>query len=673
MKFEIADKKRRVELLREQIHHHNYAYHVLDQPEIPDHDYDRLFQELLEIEREYPQFRDENSPSARVGSKTNTGFGEVRHALPMLSLNNVFDESEALDFDRRIRRMTGAQEIEYAVEPKIDGLAVSLVYENGALSLASTRGDGQVGENITDNVRTIRSIPLHLAAPTPPSLLELRGEVYMSKQGFERLNQSQIETGGKVYMNPRNAAAGSLRQLDPAVTSTRPLNAMFYSIVRCEGDVGINSQREQILALERFGFKTPPDIHVVRGIEQCLKVRSELLDKRDQLDYDIDGIVYKVNRHSLQETLGFVSRAPRWAIAHKFPAQERTTIVSAIDVQIGRTGAVSPVARLEPVEVGGVTVSNATLHNSDEIKRLDVRVGDTVVVRRAGDVIPEIVSVNKQKRQQGAKEYEFPKVCPVCCSQIVRVEGTAVSRCSGSLKCSAQLKRGIEYFASRKAMDIEGLGVKLVDMLVDKGLVTTVADLYRLQAQQIETLERLGEKSAQNLITSIDNSRHPTLQKLLIALGIPNVGEATADQLAQRFGNLDAIMQADIENLESIRDIGSIVARSIFDFFADQSNQEIISDLMANGVEVQTTQPKQVPETNNWATGKKFVLTGTLASMSRQDAKSRLQDLGATVVSSVSKNTDFVIVGDNPGSKKDKAETLKVKILVEDEFCRMLG
>ena len=666
------DIKEQLDLLRKKIHHHNHAYYVLDQPQIPDYDYDLLFKELLELEQQYPELRHDNSPSARVGAKTNTVFDEVHHAVAMLSLNNVFEESEAREFDRRIRRLTGVEEVEYTVEPKIDGLAVSLVYDNGELSLASTRGDGQVGENITDNVRTIRSIPLRLTVSSPPALLELRGEVYMSKKGFEKLNQAQKESGGKTYMNPRNAAAGSLRQLDPAVTSSRPLDAMFYTIARIEGDFSLRSQHDQILALAKFGFKTAPDIHLVRGIEQCLKIRTELLDKRDQLAYDIDGIVYKVNEHELQETLGFVARAPRWAIAHKFPAQERTTIVNAIDVQIGRTGAVSPVARLKPVEVGGVMVSNATLHNQDEIKRLDVRVGDTVVVRRAGDVIPEVVSVNLQKRPVGSEEYVFPSKCPDCSSPIVRIEGTAVHRCSGTLACSAQLKRAIEYFASRGAMDIEGLGTRIVDMLVDKELIANVADLYDLTAENLKNLKSIKEKSAQNLLESIDKSRQPTLQKFLIAMGIPNVGETTADQLAERFGDLESIEKATVEDLESIRDVGPVVAKSVFDFFQDESNRKVIDKLIENGVEIQKVELKILPESDSWAAGKKFVLTGTLQSMTRQEARDRLQKLGGAIASSVSKTVDFVIVGDKPGSKKAMAENLGVKILTEEKFRECL-
>ena len=668
-----AQVAERITALRKQIHDYNYAYYVTDDPQVTDHDYDVLFHELIELETQFPQYQDPNSPTSRVGAKTNSAFEEVRHEVPMLSLNNVFDEGDAFDFDRRIRGLLQTDVVEYVVEPKIDGLAVSLVYESGKLTLASTRGDGEIGENITDNVRTIRSVPLELRAGSSLQLFEVRGEVYMTRKGFDELNRRQIEADGKVYMNPRNAAAGSLRQLDPTITSKRPLDAMFYSIVRSEGKALPDSQFGQIQQLNELGFRVAKETQFANGIDECLALREDLLRKRDQLDYEIDGIVYKVNHSESQNRLGFVARAPRWAVAHKFPAQEKTTVVNAIDVQIGRTGAISPVARLEPVEVGGAVVSNATLHNEDEINRLDVREGDTVIVRRAGDVIPEIVSVNLNLRPENTNRFKFPTACPVCASPIVRIEGTSVSRCTGNLICSAQLKRGISYFASRNALDIEGLGEKLVDMLVDEKMISSVADLYILSPEQVSTLDRMGEKSAANLISSIDKSKKPALRKFVIALGIPNVGEVTASTIAEQFGSLENMMEADMDALSEIRDIGPIVAKSIHEFFCDERNRSVIAQLMERGIEIQSPLPKQLPAEGSQLAGKKIVLTGTLHSMSRSEAKNKLEASGASLISSVSKNTDFVVAGENPGSKLDKAQSLEIEILSEQEFLNKLG
>ena len=664
----------RIESLREQLNQHNYHYYVLDDPITTDQDYDQLFRELLELEEKHPEFQSHSSPSLRIGAKSTNTFDEVRHAVPMLSLNNVFDKGEAEDFDRRIRDVVDVEQVEYFVEPKIDGLAISVVYEHGELALASTRGDGETGENVTGNVRTIRSIPLELRSEIHPSLLEVRGEVYMSRSGFRKLNERQRESGGKTYMNPRNAAAGSLRQIDPGVTSTRPLDAMFYSIVRCEGQPIPSSQYEQLQRLHEYGFKVSDESVLASGINACLTVREHLLHRRDQLDYEIDGVVYKVNQVEQQEQAGFVTRAPRWAAAHKFPAEETKTVVLGIDVQIGRTGAVSPIARLQPVEVAGVMVSNATLHNEDEIRRLDVRVGDTVVIRRAGDVIPEVVSVLTSDQQDRGDEFSFPEQCPVCESPVIRDEGAAVHRCTGTLVCSAQIKRGIEYFASRSAMDIEGLGTGIVEQLVDSALVRNVSDIYRLTKEQIAGLERMGDKSAQNLMDAINKSKQATLPKFLVALGIPLVGESTAVALSKRFGNLDAVKMAGAEELEGVRDVGAIVAASVSDFFQNERNQNIVAQLVELGVEIAPFDMAGTVDPNNMPLDqKKFVLTGTLEKMARSEAKKQLERFGASVVSSVSKNTDYVILGENPGSKADKARELNVAILTEGDFISLLS
>ncbi len=663
----------RIESIREQINQHNYYYFVLDDPKISDQQYDQLFRELQALEEQYPEFQSDSSPTRRVGAKSDNSFAEVRHTVPMLSLNNVFGMSEAGDFDRRIRDLIDVEQVEYFVEPKIDGLAVSVVYEQGRLTLGSTRGDGEVGESVTGNVRTIRSIPLVLRSESVPSLLEVRGEVYMSRSGLHELNERQKKSGGKTYMNPRNAAAGSLRQIDPQITSTRPLDAMFYSIVRCEDQPMPRSQSEQLDRLREYGFKVSNESVVALGIDACLDIREKLLGKRDELDYEIDGVVYKVNQVEHQELAGYVTRAPRWAVAHKFPAQETTTVVLEIDVQIGRTGAVSPIARLQPVEVAGVMVSNATLHNEDEIKRLDVRVGDTVVIRRAGDVIPEVVSVLTQQEENRGEEFRFPSQCPVCGSDVIRDPGASVNRCTGTLICSAQIKRGIEYFASRSAMDIEGLGTGIVEQLVNSSIVQNVADIYRLTEVQIVGLERMGEKSAQNLMTAIEKSKHTTLPKFLVALGIPHVGESTAVSLSKRFGNIDAVMSADSEELEGVQDIGPIVAESISDFFQNDHNWDIVNQLIELGVKVAPSDTDVMTDAKDAPLlDKKFVLTGTLTSMGRSEAKKRLEQLGANVVSSVSKNTDFVIQGENPGSKADKARELGISILTESEFDNLL-
>lgn len=658
--------KKRIAELREQIDYHNYRYYVLDDPEIPDAEYDRLMRELEALEGEHPELITSDSPTQRVGATPLSAFDEVKHELPMLSLGNAFNEDEVQAFDRRAREKLQVETIEYVVEPKLDGLAISLLYENGKLVRGATRGDGTTGEDVTQNVRTIETIPLKLRGADYPVRLEVRGEVIIAKQDFERLNKAREEAGEKTFANPRNAAAGSLRQLDARLTAKRPLSFYCYGAGLVEG-AELPDRHSAILdQLREWGMRTNPETRVVEGIQGCLDYYQTMQEKRDKLDYEIDGLVYKVNRRDQQEQLGFVSRAPRWAIAHKFPAQEEMTRLLGIDVQVGRTGALTPVARLEPVHVGGVTVSNATLHNQDEIDRLDVRVGDTVIIRRAGDVIPQVVSVVTSKREGKLKKYHLPKTCPVCGSQTVRHEGEVVTYCTGGLFCAAQRKQALKHFASRRALDIEGLGDKLVDQLVDEDYVHDPADLFSLGKQQLVQLERMADKSAQNLIDALAKSRKTTLERFIYALGIHDVGEATARSLANHFGSLDALMQADKEALMAVPDIGPIVAESILTFFKQQHNQEVIDKLIQAGVSWQDIEVKPAEELP--LNGKTFVLTGTLEKMSRDEAKAALQALGAKVTGSVSKKTDYVVVGADPGSKADKAESLGVEILDEAAF-----
>jgi len=662
--------KQRINELREQIDHHNYLYYVLDSPEIPDAEYDRLLRELQELENENPELITPDSPTQRVGAKPLSEFGEVKHEIPMLSLSNAFDDEEVLGFDRRARDRLKVDEIEYAVEPKLDGLAISLLYEDGRLTRGATRGDGTTGEDVTQNVRTIEAIPLKLRGKGYPKRLEVRGEVIMTKDGFAKLNEAQRKSDAKLFANPRNAAAGSLRQLDSKVTASRPLSFYCYGVGLVDGAELPDRHTETLKQLREWGVRINPETRVVEGIQGCLEYYATMQDKRESLDYEIDGLVYKVNRVDQQEALGFVSRAPRWAIAHKFPAQEEMTTLIGIDVQVGRTGALTPVARLEPVHVGGVTVSNATLHNQDEIERLDARVGDTVIIRRAGDVIPQVVSVVISKRKGNPKKYHLPKKCPVCGSDTVRHEGEAVTYCTGGLFCAAQRKQAIKHFASRRAMDIDGLGDKLVDQLVDEEYIYDAADLYSLSEAQLVQLERMAEKSAQNLIQALDNSRATTLPRFIYALGIHDVGEATARALSMHFGSLDAVMQADEQTLMAVPDIGPVVADSIRRFFKQKHNREVIKKLLKAGIEwpdIEVTSAEELP-----LQGKTFVLTGTLSSMSRDEAKAALMALGAKVTGSVSKKTDYVVVGEDPGSKADKAEQLGIEMLDEKAFQQLI-
>jgi DNA ligase (NAD+) len=658
-----------IESLRDEIRKHNYQYYVLDNPLVPDAEYDRLFKKLQQLEHDHPELVTDDSPTMRVGDQPLAGFQEVRHRVRMLSLDNVFSDEELADFDRRIReRLDTDETILYTAEPKLDGLAISLRYEQGKLVQAATRGDGERGEDVTSNVRTIESVPLRLLGKRCPAVLEVRGEVFMPKAGFEKLNVEARKAGVKSFANPRNAAAGSLRQLDPQLAAKRPLAFYAYGLGEVE-DGFASGQQAAMLTLKQLGIPISPELERLSGIGECLDYYANILARRDSLPYEIDGVVYKVDSFAQQASLGFVSRAPRWAVAHKFPAQEELTVVEGIEFQVGRTGAVTPVARLKPVSVAGVTVSNATLHNMDEVERKDVRIGDTVIIRRAGDVIPEVVQVVPDKRPKNAKKPELPSSCPVCGSDVLRVEGEAVARCSGGLYCSAQRREGIKHFASRKAMDIEGLGDKLVEQLDENGLIKSIADIYALNAEEVAALERMGEKSARNLVDALEKSKSTTLPRFLYALGIREVGEATARSLANHFLTLEAIEQADEEALQETPDVGPIVASHIASFFRQEHNIEILQRLLDAGIhwpEIEKAEEQPRP-----FAGKTFVLTGTL-SRPRGQIKEQLQGLGAKVSGSVSKKTDYVVAGESAGSKLTKAQDLGVEILDEDQLQEMI-
>jgi DNA ligase (NAD+) len=663
----------RYQRLKDDLNQHNHAYYVLDDPSVPDSEYDRLMRELQTIEQDFPSLLTSDSPSQRVGGVALDSFSQVVHRVPMLSLDNAFSDTEMVDFDRRIKdriNLDSLQQMTYACEPKLDGVAVSVLYKKGLLERAATRGDGSVGEDITANVRTIKSIPLRLQGENIPHILEVRGEIYMPKAGFNHLNQKAKQAGEKAFVNPRNAAAGSLRQLDSKITATRPLEMCAYSVGQFEGENKPDSHFQMLQMLGKLGFKINQHIKQVKGIDACEDYYQHLAGIRDQLDYDIDGIVYKVNDFRLQERLGFVAKAPRWAIARKFPAQEEMTRLLDVEFQVGRTGAVTPVARLEPVFVGGVTVGNATLHNADEINRLGVCIGDTVIVRRAGDVIPQIVKVVLDRRPPGAQSIMFPERCPVCQSAVKRAEGEAVARCTGGLFCGAQTKEAIKHYASRKAMDIDGLGDKLVDALVDNDLIYSVADLYDLKLEGLVNLERMAQKSAENLLQSIEVSKQTTLPKFLYSLGIREVGEATAQTLANNFGTLDAVIAASIDQLLEIDDIGPIVARHIVDFFNNPDNLPIVEAIVAAGV-----QWKDIDQSadSQPLKGQTWVLTGTLETMSRAEAKDRLQEFGAKVAGSVSAKTHAVVAGPGAGSKLKKAQALEIQVLTEQSLIEFLA
>ena len=661
----------RVQQLRNEIETHNYRYYVLDAPTVPDAAFDKLFRELQTLESDYPALVSPDSPTQRVGAKPTTEFAQVTHRVPMLSLNNAFASEEVEAFDRRVREGLGRDDINYAVEPKFDGLALSLVYEHGVLTQAATRGDGYTGEDVTANIRTIQAIPLKLHAKKAPPLLEVRGEVLMFKRDFERLNAAQRSKQEKEFANPRNAAAGALRQLDPQITATRKLTFFAYAI-GAVSEVTLPRQHSQIMDwLLELHFPVCPERQVVTGMRGLLAYYQAIGAKRDTLPYEIDGVVYKVDDLAAQNELGFVSRAPRFAIAHKYPAQEMMTEVLGIDVQVGRTGAITPVARLKPVFVGGVTVTNATLHNEDEVRRKDVHIGDFVIVRRAGDVIPEVVSVVKEQRPADARRFLMPMQCPVCGSHIIKLPDEAVARCTGGLVCPAQRKQALLHFASRRAMDIEGLGDKLIEQLVDKDLLKTPADIYRLDLATLANLERMAEKSASNIIAAIQHSKQTTLARFIYALGIRNVGEATAKELARYFGSLDNLTQANVAQLTEVPDIGPIVAESIEQFFAEPHNQQVIS-LLRDAVHWPESRGKQEAE-QTALSGKTFVLTGTLATLSREQAREMIEALGGKVISSVSKKTHYVVVGSDPGSKLAKAQELGVQLLDEQGLREVLS
>jgi DNA ligase (NAD+) len=666
--------REKLKSLREQIRYHNYRYHVLDDPEVPDAEYDRLMQQLQQVEEKNPQLITPDSPTQRVGDEPISAFGTIEHRIPMLSLGNAFSPDELRDFHRRVTErleMNPDEPLRYAAEPKLDGAAVSLLYENGLLVRGATRGDGTTGENITHNVRTIDAVPLRLIGRDYPSTLEVRGEVFMPKAGFEAYNKKARAADQKTFVNPRNAAAGSLRQLDPKLTAERPLDIYVYSVGQVDGGE-IPSRHSDILdQLQEWGLKTCPDRKVVEGVAGCLAYYEEIGSKREALPYEIDGVVYKVDEIALQRELGFVSRAPRWAVAHKYPAQEELTVVCGIEFQVGRTGALTPVARLEPVFVGGVTVSNATLHNIDELHRKDVRVGDTVIVRRAGDVIPEVASVVSKHRPKGTRRIQLPKKCPVCDSAVLREAEEAVARCTGGLYCAAQRAEALKHFVSRKAMDIDGLGGRMIDQLVEIDRIKTPADIYQLKQEELAAMERMGEKSAANLINAIDDSKTTTLTRFLYALGIREVGEATAASLAGHFGALTRIVSATEDDLTDVADVGPIVASRIRTFFDEPHNLEVIQSLQKSGVSWSETEPQQSPK-DGPLSGKTFVLTGTLSEMTRDEAKTLIQENGGKVTGSVSKKTDFLVYGDKAGSKLTKAQTLDIATLTELEFRALL-
>ncbi|WP_275554140.1 NAD-dependent DNA ligase LigA [Mixta sp. Marseille-Q2659] len=660
--------------LRTTLRHHEYLYHVMDAPEIPDAEYDRLMRELRALEEQHPDLITPDSPTQRVGAAPLTAFEQVRHEVPMLSLDNVFDEAGYLAFNKRVQdRLKSSDDITFCCELKLDGLAVSLLYEDGLLVRAATRGDGTTGENITANVRTIRAIPLRLKGDNIPARLEVRGEVFMNQAGFEKLNEEARRTGGKIFANPRNAAAGSLRQLDPRITAKRPLTFFCYGIGLVEGGELPHSHWERLQLFKSWGIPVSDRIRLHHSAEEVLDFYHQVERDRPQLGFDIDGVVIKVDSQELQERLGFVARAPRWAIAFKFPAQEQLTTVRDVEFQVGRTGAITPVARLEPVQVAGVMVSNATLHNADEIARLGLRIGDRVVIRRAGDVIPQVVNVVESERPQETREITFPSHCPVCGSDVERVEGEAVTRCTGGLICGAQRKEALKHFVSRRAMDVDGMGDKIIDQLVEKEYVKTPADLFRLTAGLLTGLDRMGPKSAQNVVNALNKAKATTLPRFLYALGIREVGEATAVNLANHFGSLEKIMDADLDALIAVQDVGKIVASHVRNFMEEESNREVIRQLIEDiGIHWPEITIVNVAELDNPFAGKTVVLTGSLSIMSRDDAKERLTALGAKVSGSVSKKTDLVIAGEAAGSKLAKAQELGIEVIDEAEMIRRL-
>lgn len=667
------DKAReRARWLRAEIERHNYLYYVRNAPEITDAEWDRLLHELKSLEAEHAELVTPESPTQRVGSAPAAEFGEIRHRVPMLSLDNAFSVEDVEAFDRRVReRLGGVDAVDYACEPKLDGLAVSVTYQDGVLVQAATRGDGTVGEDVTHNIRTIKSVPLRLRGDDWPKLLDVRGEVFMPVAGFQRFNRAAEARGEKTFVNPRNAAAGSLRQLDPRITAARPLDMFFYAVGASEGGE-LPQHHSRILArLRDWGLRTCPEARTAVGVQGVLSYFDDIGRRRSALPYQIDGVVYKVDALELQQRLGFVSRAPRWAIAHKFPAEEESTFVKDIEWQVGRTGALTPVARLEPVFVGGVTVSNATLHNIDELHRKDVRVGDTVIIRRAGDVIPEVVRVVAERRPARTTRPGLPQACPVCGSAVAKPDEDAIARCTGGLYCPAQRKESLRHFASRRAMDIDGLGAKLIDQLVDADLVRNAGDLYRLTVASLAGLERMGDKSAANLVEALERSKNATLPRFLLALGIRDVGEATALSLARHFGSLEALQGAPVDRIQDVPDVGPVIAQHIVEFFAQRHNREVIEDLLKQGLHWPAIEaPRASTQT---LAGKTIVITGALATMGRDEAQDRVRALGGKASGSVSRKTDYVVAGADAGSKLVKAQELGVPVLDEAQFLRLLA
>lgn len=671
----LEEARRRVEYLREEIRKHNYYYYVLDSPIISDAEYDALMRELRELEEQFPELYDPTSPTQKVGAPPAEEFKQVRHTVPMLSLDNAFTEEEVREFDQRVRRLTGLDRVDYLVEPKYDGVAVELVYEDGVFTVGSTRGDGEVGEDVTNNLKTIRAVPLVLRRPPDrelPRKLAVRGEVYMEIEDFKRLNREQEERGEPLFANPRNAAAGSLRQLDPGVTANRPLKIFFYDVGEVEG-LELRTQEELLLTLREFGLRVNPRFRLCHGIDEAIDFYRELLEEREELPYETDGVVIKVNDFELREALGVKARSPRWAVAFKFPARQATTRIKEIVLQVGRTGAITPVAVLEPVELSGATISRATLHNQEEIEKKDIRVGDLVLIERAGDVIPEVIKPIKEARTGAERKFQMPQQCPVCGSRLIRLEDEVVFRCP-NISCPARIKESIRHFASRAAMDIEGLGERLVDQLVERGLVRDVADLYRLRKEDLVGLERMGEKSAQNLLEALERSKRRPTSRLIFALGIRHVGEVLAEILAKRYGTIEELMRATEEELLELPEVGPKVAQSIVEFFRDERNRRTIKKLLEAGVQPlpERVAPEAEARARQPLAGKRFVFTGALRELTRHEAEELVRSLGGEASSSVSRKTDYVVVGENPGSKLARARELGIKTLTEEEFKELI-
>jgi DNA ligase (NAD+) len=665
------DINKQINYLKSVIREHDHRYYVLDDPQISDHEYDSLLRELKNLEDSHPELITSDSPTQRVGGSPISEFDQIQHSKPMLSLGNAFGIDELEAFNKRINDTLDANDVEFNAELKFDGLAVTILYENGIMKYAATRGDGSVGEDVTHNIKTIKTIPLKLHGENHPRIFEVRGEVLMDKNDFKELNEYQISLGQKTFANPRNAAAGSLRQLDPKITAKRKLKFYAYSLGQVDQDLELTNHTDILEYIHNAGVPISSYSQRVVGINQMQHFYEDILKKRNDLPFDIDGIVYKVNSIKNQENLGYVSKAPRWAIAYKFPAEEAETVVNDINVQVGRTGVITPVARLHPVFVSGVTVTNATLHNEDEMLRKDIRIGDSVIVRRAGDVVPEVVRVIKEKRPSTAKVFKMPQYCPICNSQVIRIDGEAAQRCTGQLKCEAQAKQAISHYVSRKAMNIEGLGAKIIDHFFEKGMIKNISDIYQLDYEEIQKMEGFGEKSAENLKDAIELSKNTTLAKFIYALGIRNVGEATSKDIVKKLGTLDNVMKASIDDFLEINDVGPVVAQSLHQFFQEDENKVIINNIIEFGVKWDD-QAQNV--TNDQKLNQQtFVVTGTLENFSRDEIKELIENNGGKVSGSVSKKTSYVIIGDNPGSKADKAAELGVKIINEEQLMELLN